>query len=129
ACVEILLVTPLCSAIVILSLGNQGRSSATPVAEGKGIMVDDDVAPSIGVNRLRPSSGPVPSFRDVSGDAIHTDFFPFSVGPYLATYPKGGVAGNCGFTREEWDAPYRPTFEVLTKEVFKDLAICKTVVD
>ncbi|GKF40805.1 hypothetical protein Tco_0124147 [Tanacetum coccineum] len=40
-----------------------------------------------------------------------------------------GVAGNCEFTREEWDAPYRPTFGVLTKEVFKDPAICKTIVD
>ncbi|GJT14273.1 hypothetical protein Tco_0861315 [Tanacetum coccineum] len=27
------------------------------------------------------------------------------------------------------DAPYRPTFGVLTKEVFKDPAICKTIVD
>ncbi|GJW41656.1 hypothetical protein Tco_0067501 [Tanacetum coccineum] len=34
-----------------------------------------------------------------------------------------GVAGNCEFTRKEWDAPYRPTFRVLTKEVFKDLVI------
>nr|GFA12762.1 hypothetical protein [Tanacetum cinerariifolium] len=29
----------------------------------------------------------------------------------------------------EWDAPYRPTFRVLTKEVFKDSTICKTMVD
>ncbi|GKB64300.1 hypothetical protein Tco_0920486, partial [Tanacetum coccineum] len=28
-----------------------------------------------------------------------------------------------------WDAPYRPTFGVLTNEVFKDPAICKTIVD
>nr|GEX00949.1 hypothetical protein [Tanacetum cinerariifolium] len=27
------------------------------------------------------------------------------------------------------DAPYRPTFEVLMKEVFKDPAVCKTIVD
>ncbi|GKC35576.1 hypothetical protein Tco_1047960, partial [Tanacetum coccineum] len=33
------------------------------------------------------------------------------------------------FTREEWNAPYRPTFRVLTKKVFKDPAICKTIVD
>ncbi|GJV32359.1 hypothetical protein Tco_1392759 [Tanacetum coccineum] len=77
----------------------------------------------------RPSSGSVPLFKDVSGDAIHAGFFPFSIGPYYATYLEGGVAGNCEFTREEWDAPYRPTFRVLTKEVFKDPAICKTVVD
>ncbi|GJX69466.1 hypothetical protein Tco_0305193 [Tanacetum coccineum] len=122
ACVEIPLVTHLRSAAVIPSSGNQD-------SRGKGIMVDDVVAPSGGVSRKRPSSRPAPSFRDVSGDAIHTDFFPFSVDPYYATYPEDGVTGNCEFTREEWDAPYRPTFGVITKEVFKDPAICKTVVD
>ncbi|GKD19446.1 hypothetical protein Tco_1208604 [Tanacetum coccineum] len=137
ACVEIMLVTPLCSAVVIPPSGNQGRSLAAPATEGsntryswgKGIMVDDAATPSGGVSRPRPSSRPAPSFKDVSGDAIHTDFFPFSAGPYYATYPKGGIAGNSKFTREEWDAPYRPTFGVLTKEVFKDPAVCKTVVD
>ncbi|GKG16183.1 hypothetical protein Tco_0358506, partial [Tanacetum coccineum] len=41
ACVEISLVTPLRSAAVIPSSGNQGGSSATPTGEdsrGKGIM-------------------------------------------------------------------------------------------
>ncbi|GKD48448.1 hypothetical protein Tco_1277424, partial [Tanacetum coccineum] len=102
--VEIMLVTPLHFATVIPSSRNQAGSSATPAAKdsrGKGIMADDAAALSVGVNRPRPSFGPVPSFSDVSGDAIHTDFFPFSVGPYLSTYPKGGVAGNCEFTREE----------------------------
>ncbi|GJR51616.1 hypothetical protein Tco_1402137 [Tanacetum coccineum] len=66
---------------------------------------------------------------DFSGDAIHTNFFPFSTGLYYATYPEGGVAGNCEFTREVWDAPYQPTFEVLTKEVFKDPAVFKIVVE
>ncbi|GJW16333.1 hypothetical protein Tco_0020466 [Tanacetum coccineum] len=127
ACVEIPLVTPLHSATVIPSSRNQGGSSIAPT--GKGIMVDDVVAPSFGVSRPRPSFGPAPSFKDVSGDAIHTDFFPFSIGPYYATYPEGGVAGNCEFTREEWDAPYRPTFGVLTKDVFKDPTICKIMVD
>ncbi|GKF71581.1 hypothetical protein Tco_0207695, partial [Tanacetum coccineum] len=123
ACVEIPLVTPLRSAVVIPSSGNQGRSSTAPVAEGpntRGVMADDAAAPSVGVSRPRPSSGPVPSFRDVSRGAIHADFFPFSAGPYYATYPQDGVAGNCEFTRKEWDAPYRPTFGVLAKEVFKD---------
>ncbi|GKD06861.1 hypothetical protein Tco_1186546 [Tanacetum coccineum] len=132
ACVEIMLVTPLRSAAMIPSLGNQGGSSAAPTAEdsqGKGVMVDDVVAPSAGASRPRPSFGPAPSFRNVSGDAIHTDFFPFSAGPYYATYPVDGVARNCDFTWEEWDAPYRPTFGVLTKEVFKDPAIYKTIVD
>ncbi|GKE00600.1 hypothetical protein Tco_1388583 [Tanacetum coccineum] len=134
ACVEIPLVTPLRSAAMIPSSGNEGRSSAAPTAEGsnpqgKGVMVDDVVASSAGASRSRPSSGPAPSFRNVSGDAIHTNFFPFSVGLYYATYPMDGVARNCEFTREEWDAPYRPTFRVLSKEVFKDPSVCKTIVD
>ncbi|GJZ82796.1 hypothetical protein Tco_0647969 [Tanacetum coccineum] len=37
--------------------------------------------------------------------------------------------GHPPFTREEWDAPYWPTFGVLTKEVFKDPVVCKTMVD
>ncbi|GJS87389.1 hypothetical protein Tco_0770025 [Tanacetum coccineum] len=136
-CVEIPLVTPLRSATVILSSGNQGGSFVAPTAEGsnprdyqgKGVMVDDAVAPSASVNRTRPTSEPAPLFRNVSGDAIYMDFFPFSAGPYYATYPEDGIAGNCEFTREEWDALYRPTFRVLMKEVFKDPAICKTIVD
>ncbi|GKF87076.1 hypothetical protein Tco_0257953 [Tanacetum coccineum] len=83
--VEISLVTPIRSATVIPSLGNQDGSSAAPIAKGpsardsrgKDIMVDDDAAPSVGVSRSRPSFGPAPSFRDVFGDAIHMDFFPF----------------------------------------------------
>ncbi|GKD26566.1 hypothetical protein Tco_1232780 [Tanacetum coccineum] len=109
ACVEILLVTPFRSTTVIPSSGNQGRSSAAPVAkgpntrdsQGMGIMADDAVAPSVGVSRPRPSSGPAPSFRDVYGDAIHANLFPFSAGLYYATYSEGGVAGNCKFTCEE----------------------------
>ncbi|GJZ55098.1 hypothetical protein Tco_0610291 [Tanacetum coccineum] len=117
ACVEIPLVTPLRSAVVIPSSGEQGRSSTTPAAKGPntrdsrgtGIMAYDAAAPSV--------------------DAIHADFFSFSAGPYYATYPQDGVVGNCEFTREKWDALYRHNFEVLTKEVFKDPAVCKTVVD
>ncbi|GKE36580.1 hypothetical protein Tco_1459985, partial [Tanacetum coccineum] len=96
---------------------------------GKGIMADDAAASFVGVSRPRPSSGPAPSFRDVSGVAIHADIFLFSAGPYYATYLEGGVVGNCEFTCEEWDASYRPTFRVLTKEVFKDPVVYKTVVD
>nr|GEU52753.1 hypothetical protein [Tanacetum cinerariifolium] len=124
--VEIPLVTPLCFAAMISSSGNQGRSSAAPTAEdsrGKGIMVDDAAAPSAGASRSRPSSRPAPSFRDVSSDAIHTHFFPFSAGPYYATYHVDGVSGNCEFTREDWDAPYRPTFEVLTKELPANMSV------
>ncbi|GKD59315.1 hypothetical protein Tco_1296824, partial [Tanacetum coccineum] len=100
-------------------------------SQGKGIMTDADVAaaPSVGASRSRVSSGPAPSFRELSGDSIHIDFFPFSPGPYYATFPKGGIARNCEFTCEEWDAPHQPTLMVLTKEFFKDHSLCKTVVD
>ncbi|GKB80028.1 hypothetical protein Tco_0946923, partial [Tanacetum coccineum] len=116
---------------------NQGGSSTAPAAEGsntqdsqgKGIMVDKLPAPSVVHSRSRLSFQACSSFKDVFGDAIHMDFFPFSAGPCHATYPKGGIAGNCEFTHGEWDAPYRLTFGVLTKEVFKDPAIYKTVVD
>ncbi|GKD97886.1 hypothetical protein Tco_1381783, partial [Tanacetum coccineum] len=108
ACGEIPLVTLLRSIIVNPSSGNQGRSSNAPDAEGsntrdsqgKGIMVDDVVAPFVGASRPRLCSRPAPSFRDVSGDTIHTNFFPFSAGLYYATYPQDGVAGNCEFTFE-----------------------------
>ncbi|GKC23825.1 hypothetical protein Tco_1025975, partial [Tanacetum coccineum] len=109
ACVEISLVTPLHSAAVIPSSRNQGGNSVAPTTEGS--------------NTRGKLLG------DVSGDAIHTDFFPFSAGPYYANYPEDGVSGNCEFTREERDAPYRPTFRVLTKEDFKDPAVCNTIVD
>ncbi|GJT17449.1 hypothetical protein Tco_0876155 [Tanacetum coccineum] len=111
------------------ALAQSSGSPGTRDSRGKGIMVDDAAAPSAGASRPRPSSGSVPSFRDVFGDAIHADFFLFYASPYYATYPEGGVARNYEFTREEWDAPYQPNFEVLTKEVFKDPAIRKTVVD
>ncbi|GKA45602.1 hypothetical protein Tco_0738398, partial [Tanacetum coccineum] len=94
SCVKIPLVTPIRSATVIPSSGNQGGSSAAPTAEGpntrdsrgKGIMADDAAAPSIGVSRPRPSSGPAHSFRDVSGDAIHADssfFLPVLIMPLI----------------------------------------------
>ncbi|GJR32800.1 hypothetical protein Tco_1109032 [Tanacetum coccineum] len=86
-------------------------------------------APSVGVNPPRVilhtcSSWP---FRDALRECYYyeTSFLSLLV-PYCATYPEGGWLGICEFTREEWDAPYRPTFGVLTKEAFKDPAVCKT---
>ncbi|GKF04763.1 hypothetical protein Tco_0035431, partial [Tanacetum coccineum] len=138
ACYEILIVTPIRSAAVIPPSGNQSFFFLLlsyyfyfTSSRGKGIMTDADaaVAPSVGASRPRVSSCPAPSFRELSRDAIHKDFFPFSPGPYYATYPEGGIAENCEFTREEWDAPHQPTLMVLTKEFFKDHSLCKTVVD
>ncbi|GJV06708.1 hypothetical protein Tco_1344364 [Tanacetum coccineum] len=56
ACVEIPMVTPLCSADVIPSSRNQGRSFIAPATEdyrGKGIMAYDAAAPFVGVSRPR----------------------------------------------------------------------------
>ncbi|GJR71583.1 reverse transcriptase domain-containing protein [Tanacetum coccineum] len=93
ACYEIPIVTPICSAVMIPSSRNQGGGSASPATEGpntqyswgKDIMTNVDAAPSVGASCPRASSGPASSFRDVSKDAIHIEFFPFSPGPYYAT--------------------------------------------
>ncbi|GJZ63760.1 hypothetical protein Tco_0620181 [Tanacetum coccineum] len=98
-------VTSIHSAAMIPSSGNQGGGSAAPAAEGpntqdswgKGIMTDADVASSASASRPRASSGPTSSLRDVSGDAIHRDFFPFSPGPYYVTYLEGGITENYHF--------------------------------
>ncbi|GJX96776.1 hypothetical protein Tco_0352574 [Tanacetum coccineum] len=110
ACVEIPLVTPLRSAAVISSSENHASSPS----------------PSLSPSWIRV---PLEALIPIVDPKSWIYLFPFSAGPYYATYPEDGVAGNCEFTREEWDAPYRPTFGVLTKEVFKDPAICKTIVD
>ncbi|GKA12872.1 hypothetical protein Tco_0692418 [Tanacetum coccineum] len=117
ACVEIMLVTPIRFVVVIPSSGNQGESSAAPAAKGPSTRADRDHPPDLLLH------------LGMSEDAIHTNFLPFSASPYYATNPEVGVAGNCEFTREEWDALYQPTFGVLTKKVFKDPAVYKTVVD
>nr|GEZ30641.1 hypothetical protein [Tanacetum cinerariifolium] len=96
---------------------------------GKGIMTDADAASYVGAGHPLVFSGLAPSFREISGDSIHRDFFPFSHGPFYAIYPEGGIVENYEFTREEWVAPHQPTLMVLTKEVFKDPSVCKTVVD
>ncbi|GKB32152.1 hypothetical protein Tco_0871553 [Tanacetum coccineum] len=76
---HILLVTPIRSATVIPSSGNHGGSSAAPAVEG-------------------------PGTRGSRGNSIMVD--DATAPPVGAAYPEGGVAGNCEFTREEWDAPY-----------------------
>nr|GEU96016.1 retrovirus-related Pol polyprotein from transposon TNT 1-94 [Tanacetum cinerariifolium] len=80
---EILIVTPIRSTVVIPPSRNQN-------SQGKGIMIDADAAAasSVGANHPRFSFEPTSSLRDVSRDAIHKEFFPFSSGPYYATYPE-----------------------------------------
>ncbi|GKA25669.1 hypothetical protein Tco_0711778 [Tanacetum coccineum] len=106
ACIEILLITPIHSTATIHTRGNQSRSSTPFVTEGpstrdsqgKVIMSDVADASSRGADHSRTSAGPAPTFRDISRDAIHRDFFPFTPGPYYATYPVDGVvAGSYEF--------------------------------
>nr|GFC91455.1 hypothetical protein [Tanacetum cinerariifolium] len=90
AYVEIPLITPIRSAAVIPTEGNQGGGSALPAAkdsQGKAIMTDAANPSSGGVSHSCYSVLPTSSFRDLSGDVIHMDFFPFSPSPYCDTYP------------------------------------------
>ncbi|GJW19800.1 hypothetical protein Tco_0667259 [Tanacetum coccineum] len=115
ACVKIPLVTPLCSAAMIFSLGNQGGSFAAEGSNGRDsrgndIMVDDTAASYFGVSRPRPSSRPAPLFRDVSGDATHADFFPFLLVLIMPFNPKVMLLGIASLLVRSGDAPYLPTF-------------------
>nr|GEW85864.1 zinc knuckle CX2CX4HX4C [Tanacetum cinerariifolium] len=130
ACFEIPIIALIHSATVIPSSRSQGKGSADSVAEdsstqGKGIMIDAVVASPVVASRPRPSSGLAFSFREISEDAIHRDFFPFSLGLYYATYPEGDVAGNYEFSHEEWDASRQPTLMILTKEVLRILLFAR----
>nr|GEV95993.1 retrovirus-related Pol polyprotein from transposon TNT 1-94 [Tanacetum cinerariifolium] len=104
---------------------------STRDSQGNVIMTDAIDAFFKGAGHSWPTSvpAPSPSFQDLSSDTIHRDFFPSSPGPYYATYPEDKVVGSCKFSRKEWDAPHQPPLIVLTKEIFKDLIVCKTFVD
>nr|GEX48073.1 hypothetical protein [Tanacetum cinerariifolium] len=101
ACVEIPLVTPFRSASMIPSSGNQGRSFTAPTAKG---------------SNTRDSQG-----KDIMADDATALFVGAS---RLRT-----SSGPAPLFRMFLDDSYWPTFRVLTNEVFKDPAICKTMVD
>nr|GEY11921.1 retrotransposon protein, putative, unclassified [Tanacetum cinerariifolium] len=126
ACYEIPIITPIHSAATIPAGGNQGGGSTPSVAEGpsnRGKAVMDDVVDtsirSVGHSQAFTSSTPVS--RDLIGDAIDRDFFPFPPDPYYARYPEDSVdVGSYEVSREEWEGPHQPTLSILTKEMFKD---------
>nr|GEU72756.1 hypothetical protein [Tanacetum cinerariifolium] len=134
-CYEILIITPIRSAATIPAGGNHGGGSDPSVAEGpsnrgKAIMNDAIDIPNKRVGCFQAFTGPNPVSRDHIGDAFDKDFFPFTHGPYYATYPKDGVvAVFYEVSREKWDGPHQPTLSILIKKVFKDPNICKIVVD
>ncbi|GJY55647.1 hypothetical protein Tco_0454762 [Tanacetum coccineum] len=78
---------------------NQSRGSATPVAE------------------------------DSHGKGIMTDVTKASFRVVGRPRPSFGSDPSLCDLREEWDAPHQSTLMILTKEVFKDPVVCKTVVD
>ncbi|GJR80548.1 hypothetical protein Tco_0151333 [Tanacetum coccineum] len=113
-----------------LALSHVAKRTSHQDSRGKAIMSDAAAAPSGDASRSQAFNAPIHSFRYLTDDAIHMDFFPFTPGPYYATYSEDDVvAGSYEVSREEWDGPHHPTLTILTKEIFKDLSICKTVVD
>nr|GEV26443.1 hypothetical protein [Tanacetum cinerariifolium] len=102
AYVEILPITPIHPAVVTSISRNQGVGSTAPAAEGlstqdsrgKGIMTNAVVASFRVANQPWSLSGAALSFKDIFGNAIHWDFFPFSFRPYYTTYHEGGVTAN-----------------------------------
>nr|GEU70804.1 hypothetical protein [Tanacetum cinerariifolium] len=133
ACVEIPLITSIYSATTIPVRGNQSGGyvpSATegPSNRGKAIMDDAAGTPFGSVGRSLAFTRP--AVRDPTGDAIDRDFFPFVPGPYYVAYHEDDVvAGSYEVSREQWEGPHEPILSILTKEMFKDPNICKTVVD
>nr|GEW53915.1 hypothetical protein [Tanacetum cinerariifolium] len=133
ACVEIPLITSIYSAITIHVRGNQSGGyvpSATegPSNRGKAIMDDAAGTPFGSVGRSLAFTRP--AVRDPTGDVIDRDFFPFVPGPYYVAYHEDDVvAGSYEVSREQWEGPHEPIPSILTKEMFKDPNVCKTVVD
>ncbi|GKE31484.1 hypothetical protein Tco_1450806, partial [Tanacetum coccineum] len=104
---------------------SQKRKASTSGAASKSDD-DDDAVFEIPIITLIRSATVIPSLgNQVGGSAA-------PVSKDLSTrdsWGKGGVAGNCEFSRKKWDAPHQPTLTILTKEVFEDPSVCKTVVD
>ncbi|GKE44903.1 hypothetical protein Tco_1472187, partial [Tanacetum coccineum] len=109
-CYEIPIITPIHSAATILAGGNQGGGFAPSVPEG-------------------------PSNRDSRGKAIMDDVVDTPIRSaghsqaFTGPTPDGVVAGSYKVSREDWEGPHQPTLSILTKEMFKDPNVYKTVVD
>nr|GEV43953.1 hypothetical protein [Tanacetum cinerariifolium] len=99
-------------------------------SQGKAIMSDVTDTPSDGAGRSQDFTGPTLASQDPIGDTIDKDYLPFAPGPYYATYPEDGiVASSYEVSREERDSPHQPTLSILTKDMFKDPSVCKSIVD
>ncbi|GJW83958.1 hypothetical protein Tco_0157103 [Tanacetum coccineum] len=107
ACYEILIIIPICSAATILVGGYQGGGSGPSASEGPG-------------NRGKAIMNNVVDTPNRSVDCSQAFTGPVSDGVVISSYEV---------SREEWGGPHKPTLSILTKEVFKDPNVCKTMVD
>nr|GEV33500.1 hypothetical protein [Tanacetum cinerariifolium] len=88
---------------------------------------DDDAYVEIPLVTPLRSAAVIPSSKNHGGSSVAStaegsnmrEFRSKGIMVDDAAVPSGG----------EWDAPYRPTFKVLTKEVSMDPDVCKTIVD
>ncbi|GJW18256.1 reverse transcriptase domain-containing protein [Tanacetum coccineum] len=62
------------------------------------------------------------------GEEIELTLFPFALGPYHMSYPYEGVSSHL-YTKEEWDGSHAPESNILCKDIFKDLDVCRKALD
>ncbi|GJV47961.1 hypothetical protein Tco_1438173 [Tanacetum coccineum] len=65
------------------------------------------------------------------GEEIDLTLYPLTPGPYVMSYPfvnaEGGVSHE--YTRQQWDGSNAPEENILCKEIFKDLDVCRRALD
>nr|GEX98022.1 hypothetical protein [Tanacetum cinerariifolium] len=62
------------------------------------------------------------------GEEIELTLFPLAPGLYHMPYPYEGVSSPL-YTKEEWDRPHAPESNILCKDIFKDLDVCRKALD
>ncbi|GJU63005.1 hypothetical protein Tco_1244840 [Tanacetum coccineum] len=62
------------------------------------------------------------------GEEIDLTLFPLTHGPYQMTYPYKGASSPL-YTKEEWNGPHAPEDNILCKDIFKDLDVCRKALD
>nr|GEY29392.1 hypothetical protein [Tanacetum cinerariifolium] len=78
---------------------------------------DDDACVEILLVTPLRSAAVIPSSWNQGGSSVDSQNKGIMVDDVAASSGGDGVAGNCKFTREEWDAPYRPSFRIIMKEM------------
>nr|GEV47407.1 hypothetical protein [Tanacetum cinerariifolium] len=62
------------------------------------------------------------------GEEIDLTLFPLTPGLYHKPYPCEGVSSSL-YTKKEWDRPHAPKCNILCKDNFKDLDVCRKALD